>query len=393
MIPSCQRLFSGYRVGSRRLFSTLRAPDLEVDNIVIGAGVVGLAIGERLTRERSHEVTFVVEKNKRIGEETSARNSEVIHAGLYYPEDSLKTRLCIQGNRMLYQLLEKTTIPYRRIGKWVVAQDESQEEYLRKLHSKAERLGVETYFMGHEEAKTKEPHVQLQSALVSPTTGIVDSHSYMEYLSEKISESSDIALCTKVKSISPHDQGYLLEIATPADSDNTTSVLAKRVFNAGGLHADKISNMIVPDKYKLYYAKGNYFAYNAPLEVHHLIYPCPEKNLAGLGTHLTMDLAGGIKFGPDVEYVNNPYDYAVSDHNKQSFATAIRSYLPSLCPDKLHPDYSGIRPKLAGPGESFRDFIIEEEPDHSQFFSLIGIESPGLTASLAIADYVYEKIR
>ncbi|GAA5817262.1 hypothetical protein MFLAVUS_010805 [Mucor flavus] len=384
-------MMSRWAKATVRRMSTLRTPELTVDNLVIGAGVVGLAIGEKLTRCRPNETTFVVDKNKRVGEETSSRNSEVIHAGLYYPEDSLKTRLCIEGNKKLYTLLSQKTIPYKRIGKWIVAQTPDQNNYLQTLHAKANRLGIETYFLDKEGANKQEPKINAHAVLVSPSTGIIDSHSLMEYLEQQV----DVALCTLVKSIQPYgNEGYLLEIAT-AGSENTTRVLAKRVFNSGGLHADKVSNMLTPNAYKLYYARGHYYAYNQPLEVNHLIYPCPEKNLAGLGTHLTLDLAGRVKFGPDVQYIDNAYDYSIPDReeNKSAFVHAIHDYLPSLDGSKLHADYSGIRPKLAGPGEAFRDFIIKEETEHDNFFSLIGIESPGLTSSLAIADYVYSMIR
>lgn len=272
----------------------------------------------------------------------------MIHAGIYYPEDSLKTKLCIQGNRSLYSLLSKTDIPYKRIGKWVVAQDEEQHEYLKGLHAKATRLGVETYFMDKEQAAKQEPNIHAHSALVSPTTGIIDSHSFMDHLEQQISQVGDVALCTSIKSIRPstNGTGYLLEIATPADSNNITTVLAQRVFNSGGLHADKVSNLLLgEDKYNLYYARGHYYALNTPIQVNHLIYPCPEKNLAGLGTHLTLDLAGRVKFGPDVQYIDDPYDYSVpdSEEKRNAFASAIQTYLPSLDKEKLHADYSGIR--------------------------------------------------
>lgn len=270
---------------------------------------------------------------------TSARNSEVIHAGLYYPEDSLKTKLCIQGNKKLYDLLSRTDIPFKRIGKWIVAQNKEQHDYLNGLSAKATRLGIETYFIDQKESNRQEPHINSYSTLVSPSTGIIDSHSLMDYLEQK----TDVALCTSVTSIEPYSGGgYLLQMVTGSD---VSTVLARRVFNSGGLHADKVSNMLIPDAYKLYYARGHYYAYNTPLDVHHLIYPCPEKNLAGLGTHLTLDLAGRAKFGPDVQYIDNPFDYSVLDDQdkKQAFTNAIHSYLPSLNQDKLHADYSGIR--------------------------------------------------
>ncbi|KAI8096614.1 FAD dependent oxidoreductase [Halteromyces radiatus] len=378
-----------------RFFSMTRTPDLEVDNVVIGGGVVGLAIAEMLTRNRPQETTILVEKNKRLGEETSSRNSEVIHAGIYYPKDSLKTQLCIQGNRQLYALLEKTTIPYNKIGKWVVAQSPEQHEYLQQLSAKATSLGVETYFIDGEKAMSMEPELKAYSVLVSPTTGILDSHSFMDYLEQKIiDQGGDIALNTCIQHIRRGDNGgYYLKVED--ESNNKITVWAQqRVFNAAGLHAHHLSNDLMPNKYKLYYARGHYYAYNAPSSIRHLIYPCPEKNLAGLGTHLTLDMANKIKFGPDVQYVDNPFDYSLpleNDH-KMAFVRAIQSYLPNVNPDKLQPDYAGIRPKLAGPGEPFQDFIIKEEKEDGfdGFYSLIGIESPGLTSSLAIANYIHQ---
>ncbi|KAI8145795.1 FAD dependent oxidoreductase [Fennellomyces sp. T-0311] len=378
-----------------RTFATAKTPDMEIDNLVIGAGVVGLAIGEKLTRERPSETTIVIDKNKRCGEETSSRNSEVIHAGIYYPKDSLKTQLCIQGNRRLYETLGKTNIPYRKLGKLVVAQTSDQQAYLEDLHEKSTELGVETSMLTGDQVNAMEPEVNACAALLSPSTGIIDTHGFMDYLEQEIVQNGgDLGLYTSAAAIQRHSDGYLVDLATGSE---VTTVLARRVFNSGGLHADKVSNMLLgDDRYKLYYARGCYFAYNGPIKVNHLIYPCPAKNLAGLGTHLTVDMAGKIKFGPDVNHVDNPYDYDVPDNaqNLQQFAEAVRTFLPHIDPDKLHPDYSGIRPKLAGPGEPFRDFVIKEEKQdgYDNFFTLIGIESPGLTSSLAIADYVHTLI-
>ncbi|CAO3673829.1 unnamed protein product [Rhizopus stolonifer] len=372
---------------TKRFFTTARTivPDLEVDNIVIGAGVVGLAIGEKLTRSRPTESTFVVEKHTSVGQETSSRNSEVIHAGIYYPKDSLKTKLCIQGNRKLYPLLEKNQLAHKRLGKWIVAQDATQIEYLKQLHDKANQLDVPTFFLDPSEAQAQEPHVRAKAVLVSPTTGIVDSHALMSYLEQQ----QHVALATEVSAIKPSSDGYLLQLVT---NNQPSWILTRRVFNSAGLYAHQIAQM-VGLSYRLYFARGHYYR-TAPIKVNHLIYPCPEKNLAGLGTHLTLDLAGQIKFGPDVEYIDT-LDYSVPEDQakKEIFAKAIQSYLPDLNAGKLYPDYSGIRPKLAGPGEPFRDFIIKEEPDFDNFFTLMGIESPGLTSSLAIADYVYQLIR
>ncbi|KAG0738215.1 hypothetical protein G6F57_007308 [Rhizopus arrhizus] len=377
-------------IKARLLSTASRVPDLEVDNIVIGAGVVGLAIGEKLTRARPTESTFVVEKNKLVGQETSSRNSEVIHAGLYYPEESLKTKLCIKGNQQLYQLCNEKQIPHKRLGKWIVAQDASQEEYLQQLHQKANRLNVPTYFLDQEQARRQEPSIRARSVLVSPSTGILSSHALMDYLSSHVQE---VALGTEVRAIRPRPDGYLVQCVT---NNESSWVLARRVFNAAGLHSHKVGQMLqLP--YHLYFARGHYYRLSSKLNIRRLIYPCPEKNLAGLGTHLTLDLAGQIKFGPDVEYVEDPYDYRMpeDEDKKKAFVKAIQTYLPSLDPEKLYSDYSGIRPKLAGPGEPFKDFIIKEEDElgYNNFFTLIGIESPGLTSSLAIADHVYQLIR
>ncbi|CAO3694435.1 unnamed protein product [Umbelopsis ramanniana] len=332
----------------RRQYSVMRKPDLEVDNLVIGGGVVGLAVAERLARKRSPESTILVERHGRIGEETSSRNSEVIHAGLYYPEDSLKTKLCIKGKNMLYNLLQDKNIPHKKLGKWVVAENEDQTSYIKNLHEKSKRIGVPTYFMTADEAHKEEPEIFAHSVLVSPTTGIIDSHSYMEYLESSFSSSGgDIALGSEVRSIRPASLagGYLVEVATPPTSDEPTLVLAKHVFNSAGLHADKVANMLVPDLFKLHYAKGQYFGYRKKSPVQRLIYPCPEKNLAGLGTHLTLDMAGRCKFGPDVLYVDGSNDYAVADDDQklEQFVNAVRKYYPNVDKSSLYPDYAGIR--------------------------------------------------
>ncbi|ORZ03565.1 FAD dependent oxidoreductase [Syncephalastrum racemosum] len=367
---------------------------MTIDNLVIGAGVVGLAIGEKLTRARSNETTFVIDKHSRCGEETSSRNSEVIHAGIYYPPDSLKTRLCIQGNRMLYAFCEKHAIPHKRVGKLVVAQSPDQESYLANLHQKAIGLGVETRLLTGQEARALEPNVTSHAALLSPSTGIVDTHSLMDCLEQRIlDQGGDVGLCTALVGLESAPGGYLVDLVT--QPDQRTRVLAKRVFNAAGLHADKVANHIIPGRYKLHYARGHYYAYRGPsLGIQRLVYPCPRPNLAGLGTHLTLDMAGKIKFGPDVHYVDNPNDYNIPDDPAEAaaFAAAVQDFLPSVRAEQLHPDYAGIRPKLAGPGEPFRDFVITEEPDHKNLFTLIGIESPGLTSSLAIAEYVHNLI-
>lgn len=233
----------------------------------------------------------------------------------------------------------------------MVAQSSEQYSYLEELSAKATSLGVETYFMDGTKAMALEPELKAHSVLVSPTTGIIDSHAYMDYLEQQIVErGGDIGLNTKVVNIVPGNGAgrYLLETVDGSSQTSMTVAANRHVFNAGGLHADHISNFLMPDKYKLHYARGHYYAYNAPSSIRHLIYPCPEKNLAGLGTHLTLDMAGKIKFGPDVLYIDNPYDYSLPDDyaHKLAFTQAIQSYLPSIDIDKLQPDYAGIRYKF-----------------------------------------------
>ncbi|CAG8489609.1 3653_t:CDS:2, partial [Paraglomus occultum] len=365
--------------------------DFSVDNLIIGGGVIGLAIAERLSRNR-HRSTLLVEKKVDVGEETS----EVIHAGIYFPENFLKTSLCIRGKNLLYELCQSTlVIPFRRVGKWIVSRNNDESEYLESLKRTADKLGVDTYFVSRSERERQEPDVNAHEALCSPTTGIIDSHALMRYLSTKIKENGgDIALQAKVVRITKNEGGgYLVSVSSP---DTQTVIKSEKVINAAGLYADKIANMILPGNvYKLYYAKGHYYSYSglSDVKVNRLIYPVPERHMAGAGTHLTLDLSGAIRFGPDVLYVDTPDNYDIIDDNgerTEQIWKAVTSYLPKIKKEKLYPGYTGIRPKLQGPDEQFRDFVIKEESDHglSGFVNLVGIESPGLTASLAIAEMV-----
>ncbi|KAF0484540.1 FAD dependent oxidoreductase [Gigaspora margarita] len=412
-------------------FSLSQPLDVSVDYLIIGGGVVGLAIAERLSK-RKGKSTLLVEKNFKVNEETSSRNSEVIHAGLYYPNNSLKTHLCIRGKRLLYSLLfsnysgqinyndstiddsfiidsslvsasfEKSkslTIPYYRTGKWIVAQNDDESTYLTALQEKSTIIGVPTYFLSEKLQKSQEPHVNAIRVLVSPTTGIIDSHAFINWLEWKIEDNNgNIAVNSKVTNIIPgndgDNRGYIVEI-TSASSTPKTKIFAKSVINSAGLYSDKIANMILPPShhYKLYHVKGHYYGYRgSDLKVNHLIYPVPPKNLANLGIHLTLDLNGRIRFGPDVLYIQRSDDYEINDDEsrKDTFFNAVKTYLPTIKIDKLYADYTGIRPKLSGPGEPFKDFVIKEEIDcgFDGFVNLVGIESPGLTSSLAIGEMV-----
>ncbi|KAF9143621.1 hypothetical protein BGX30_015185 [Mortierella sp. GBA39] len=408
--------------------------EYEVDHLVIGAGVVGLAIAERLAA-RGGGSTLLVEKNAAAGQETSSRNSEVIHAGLYYPPDSLKTKLCIRGNEMMYDLCERYNVDHKQITKWVVGQSESDLEYLENLSKKADRLlprtkrmpGPPTYLLSQEEMRAQEPFVKGRAALVSPRTGIVDVHGLMQLLETRTQDhGGDLVLQCEVNGLEKlASGGFKVSMDTPA---GPVVVKAATVINSAGLHSDKLYNMMQwppvapkatsictlagddasvkdasladmdPTNFesplpplKLHYCKGHYYGYSGKALVSRLIYPVPDRNLTSLGTHLTLDLAGRMRFGPDVLYVDDPHDYSIdpstvgSTSSMKTVSQVIQTYLPAIKSSSLYADYAGIRPKLAGPGEPFRDFIIHH---HDGFVNLAGIESPGLTSSLAIAEHV-----
>ncbi|KAI9846590.1 MAG: hypothetical protein M1837_003831 [Sclerophora amabilis] len=380
---------------------------------VIGGGVIGLAIARQLAR-REGTSTILIERNEGVGMETSSRNSEVIHAGLYYPPTSLKTTLCLNGKEQLYTLLRKQSIPHARTGKWIVAQNPEELSALERLHSHGTSLSIPTRFVPPPEAQEREPEVRAtHGVLESPSTGIVDSHALMTYLRGDFEDrGGDVALNTSITDISPLPSthttrnasdgagGYTLttvDRATEAQASLTTSTL----INAAGLGAIDISNLVLPPHRHrtAYFAKGTYYSY-APSHprTRTLIYPAPGAGHAGLGTHLTLDLAGRIRFGPDVEWVDSPSDLTPRGGPKLDEAiAAVRGYLPGIQADELIPDYCGIRPKMGrqasvgqgeGGGSGFEDFWIRREEGTEGFVNLLGIESPGLTSSLAIADMV-----
>ncbi|KAI8324759.1 FAD dependent oxidoreductase [Martensiomyces pterosporus] len=372
-----------------------------VDHLVIGAGVVGLAVGRRLA-QRSGTSTLVVEKNRQFGMETSSRNSEVIHGGIYYPKDSLRTRLCIDGKNMLYAYCKQHGIPHQKVGKWVVAQSEGQSEYLHNLAQHCSDLGVPAQIIGQKEAQVQEPFVRAQTALVSPTTGIIDAHAYMSALQHDVLESGgDFAPNTEVVAIEkePTDSsGYRVLVSTNDPDTPFMAIKAGVVVNAAGLWADRVAGMLVSDdhewrtKYRLHFAKGRYYTYSGSrIKVGRLIYPVPDKHITSLGTHLTIDMGGAIRFGPDFEWISSNTDYAVKGGQSLSdVAAAVSDYLPSIRLEDLGLGYTGIRPKLQPPGGKFHDFVVQEESAAGMpgFVNLVGIESPGLTSSLAIAQMV-----
>ncbi|CEP61485.1 NAD(P)/FAD-dependent oxidoreductase LALA0_S03e03906g [Lachancea lanzarotensis] len=371
----------------------------DFSHAIIGGGVVGLSIAFELSKVAGNRVVLI-EKNTALGMETSSRNSEVIHAGLYYPPDSLKTQLCIEGTNIIYNELTfpETGVVWKRCGKWIVAQNEEEMAYLEKLYDKASRqLGLPVEMISSSRADQEEPNIRVRkAALVSPTSGIISSHSLIQYLATHLDiNGAEVAIGTQLTEMSYNrNRGYNLLCKSVVDSSgDAVEISVENVVNAGGLHAHKIANMLLPeDRHKQQYlGKGNYFSLSgrASYPVKRLIYPVPPKNKQSLGTHLTIDLDGKIRFGPDLEYVSSPTDYEVNGNNLENAVHAIRDYYPHVEPADLQPAYSGIRPKLGGPCDTtFEDFYIREEKGFPGFVNLLGIESPGLTASLAIGRYV-----
>jgi L-2-hydroxyglutarate oxidase LhgO len=356
-----------------------------VDTVVIGAGVVGLACARALALAGREVV--VLESEGAIGTATSSRNSEVIHAGIYYPPGSLKAKLCVEGKLALYRYLGERGLPHRNCGKLIVAAEASQMAYLEKLRAQAHANGVsDLRILTEQEAKTLEPALACVAALESPSTGIIDSHAYMLALQgDAENAGATIAFRSPVLSGRVREDGIELEVG----GAEATRLIARSVVNSAGLFAPQLAASIegfprahVPPAR---FCKGNYFSLAGRSPFRHLIYPVPEK--AGLGVHLTLDLAGQARFGPDVEWIDR-VDYAVDPRRGERFYRAIRTYWPALKDGALQPAYSGIRPKIQeNPDEPARDFMIEGAREHgiAGLVNLFGIESPGLTASLAIA--------
>ena len=358
-----------------------------VDAIVIGAGVVGLAVARALAIG-GREV-IVLEGARTIGTETSSRNSEVIHAGIYYPPGSLKARLCVAGKQALYRYCDEHGVPHRRCGKLLVAADEKQESKLAAIKRQADANGVtDLVALTAAEARALEPELRCVAAYLSPSTGVIDSHAFMLALQgDAESRGAMIAFRSPVTGGAVRDDGIQLDVggATPL------RIIARSVVNCAGLHAQQLAAALVgfPPAHvpPTYYAKGNYYSLSGRSPFSRLVYPMP--NDAGLGVHITIDLAGQARFGPDVEWIDR-IDYDVDPRRAASFYGAIREYWPGLKDGSLAPGYSGIRPKLVGPNAPAADFVIAGPRDHgvTELVNLFGIESPGLTAALAIGDHV-----
>ena len=362
----------------------------EVDIIIIGAGVVGLAIAAEVSRTNKN--VFVFEKNRIYGLETSSRNSEVIHAGMYYPDDSLKAKFCVIGNHLLYEFCDKYNINYKRLGKLIVAADDVETKELERLHNQGLKNGVsDLQMLNRDEIKILEPNVEAVAGLLSPSTGVLDSHDLMRTFCGCAKENGGVFVFgAEVINIHRNAGGYEIDIQ---DSERTYSVTGRVVINAAGLFSDRVAQLVGIDVekagYKLHYCKGEYFSLNPKNRrlVNRLVYPVPEQ--AGVGVHVTLSLDGNIRLGPNVNYTET-IDYTVDKNDKTEFYQAAHRYLPSIEFDDLAPDFAGVRPKLQAKGKGFRDFVIRNEADKGLpgFINLIGIESPGLTASPAIAKYV-----
>jgi len=355
------------------------------DITIIGAGVVGLAIAAEIARPDL--TVFILEKNPAHGSGISSRNSEVIHGGMYYPADSLKAALCVTGRVLLYEIAAQNSIPHKKTGKLIVATKPEETDEIEYLHENARRNGVlSTELINTRKIAQLEPNIQACAALYFPETGIISVHDLMNYfLIQARSKKAQLIVRTKVVRIEQEARNYRIFTENPEGGifDFTTGC----VINAAGLESDTIANM-AGSSYQLHYCKGDYCSISHVKRgtVQRLIYPVPVKNHAGLGVHLTIDLSGRLKLGPDATYIPRTENYAVAAAKASLFFQSASKFLPFLKKENVSPDISGIRPKLQGPGDGFCDFVIKE--DLPGFINLVGIESPGLTSSPAIARHV-----
>lgn len=357
-----------------------------VDAIVIGAGVIGLAIARRLALDGREVV--VLEAAAGIGTETSSRNSEVIHAGIYYAKDSLMARLCVRGRQQLYAYLRERALPHANCGKLIVATSAAEASQLERIRARAWANGVDDlYPIDARLARDLEAELRCTAALMSPSTGTFDSHAYMTSL-QGDAEAAGALFAFRAPVTGGRATGKAIEIEVGGADPATLA--ATLVVNSAGLDATRLASRIeglsrehVPTPY---YAKGNYFSLAGRAPFSRLMYPVPVPS--GLGTHYTIDLGGQARFGPDVEWIDR-IDYDVDPRRAASFYAAIREYWPGLADGQLAPGYAGIRPKIVGPEAKAADFVVQGPREHGVpgMVNLFGIESPGLTAALAIADY------
>lgn len=361
-----------------------------VDCVVIGAGVVGLAVARAIAMSPvfADKQVLALEASEAIGSGTSSRNSEVIHAGIYYPQGSLKAQLCVQGKNMLYEYCKERQIEHKRVGKLIVATNNSQVAQLQDIINKAATNGVhDLVLLTREEAQRLEPELDCVAAVLSRSTGIVDSHALMMSMQADLENAGGMVVLYSAVSDVFIDKNDIKIIA-----NDGLEIVTKNLVNAAGLNATELAQRIhgLDPRYipKAYYAKGNYFSLRGKSPFSRLIYPVPETG--GLGVHLTLDLAGQAKFGPDVEWVKSPNDLVVNPARGDAFYAEVRKYWPGLKDGALMPSYAGMRPKISGPYEPAADFMIQGPAEHgvAGLVNLFGIESPGLTSSMAIGQRV-----
>jgi len=370
---------------------------MDFDLVIIGAGVIGLSVGKALLN-RSDNICLI-EKRNSYGLETSSRNSEVIHSGIYYPKDSLKSKLCIDGNRLLYEYCNDKSIPYDKGGKLIISNEKDGHARLLELQRNADLLDIKYSALNKDQIKEVEPLIKAKYAIQIENAGIIDSHALMTSMYNELIESDvSIAFKTEVIAISQISNGYKLDIKNPDKSESVVST--KVLINCAGLYASFISSLLglKDNQYRTQFCKGSYYWINNKKvkDIKSLIYPVPNQKLYGLGIHTTKGLDGRVKLGPDAEFLGESlqFDYSINTNKKQKYYENCKEYLPFLELEDIEPDFAGIRPKLQKPGENVRDFIIQNEhkKGFNNFINLIGIESPGLTASLAIGGYVKQSI-
>jgi L-2-hydroxyglutarate oxidase LhgO len=364
-----------------------------VEVIIVGAGVIGLAIAAKISQQFNN--VLIIDKNTSFGEETSSRNSEVIHAGIYYPQNSLKAKLCVQGKAMLYQYCQERHIPFNKIGKLLVAHGTKEEEFLKKTLLSAQKNGVDDLIWLDQQAlKVLEPQLLASAALLSPSTGVIDSHVYMQSLLTQAEQHNTLFVAqTKMLKASPTKNGF--DVLLDSQGEHL-SLKCKYLINCAGLHSETVAHSIegldkshIP---KLHWCRGHYFSYQGKSPFKQLIYPIPRDN--GLGIHASLDMGGQLKFGPDTQYIDH-LNYGFPTQLKEKFLNQVSQYFPNIEANKLQPAYAGIRPKLQGIDDTFKDFVIQTSEVHQLrgLINLFGIDSPGLTSSLAIADYVIDKLK
>ena len=353
------------------------------DVIIIGAGIIGLSIAEKLSKK--YKNILIIEKEKSFGHHTSSRNSEVIHSGIYYPTGSLKAKLCTEGNELLYSFLKKYKLPYRKSGKLIIATNSFEKSFLNELLERGKANGVcGLKIISEAEVKKLEPDFKTKGALYVPSAGIMDTHSILKKMEDLVFHNDAIiSYNTEATNIKKENGVYFVTI-----KQEPFVVSGKVVINAAGLWSDKVAKMIGINDYELHWCKGEYFKTAKFKNVKHLVYPIPDPNMVYLGIHTRTNLNGDLFFGPNANYVKN-LDYSVNEENKLEFFNSIKRFLDINMED-ISIDTSGIRPKLQKEGDEQKDFVIKNELDKGfkNFINLIGIESPGFTCCLSIANHV-----